>query len=84
MFSAFNLTAFYYIYSLSGLINCVAMLVSKRHVNERLKTSGEVNESFAQHFQYVSIHKGAKLQLYLKETTFLMTSTEVKREVIEI
>lgn len=44
------------------------MLVSEIHVNERLKTSGEVNESFAQHFQYVSIHKGAKLQLYLKET----------------
>lgn len=44
------------------------MLVSERHVNERLKTSGEPNESFAQHFQYVSIHKGAKFRLYLKAT----------------
>lgn len=40
------------------------MLVSERHVNERLKTSGEVNESFAQHFQYVSIHKGSSAYTY--------------------
>lgn len=51
-------------YSLPGLINCVTMLVSERHVNERIKTSGELNESFAKHFQYVSIHKGAKLIIF--------------------
>jgi len=44
------------------------MLVSERQVNERLKTSGELNESFANYFQYVSIYKGAKLQSYVKLT----------------
>lgn len=58
------------------------MLVSERHVNERLKISGELNESFAKHFQYSLRCKASIISQV--DSTFLMTGAEVIREVIEI